>query len=108
MKKDLNNKPKHILEVINMMDTKNEFLFIKKRRQKKTYVIMPIEVHGHEPEITFVFLYDNFRYVCSKDKIAGAIIDLNWIYDDEYLIGDKKNVTVTVTVKSRVRKALAR
>lgn len=100
LKVDINvgGKSKHIVEIVKNTNMREQFLSIRKRGKEKTYVLMAIEVDGCEPETNYAFICDddNFIYACSGKKLAGAIIELNWLYDDEYRVIDKKNTTLTI------------
>lgn len=100
---NVGGKPRHIVEVIKGMNIRNQFLTIRKRGKEKVHLVMGINVDGGDPEQNFIFISDeeNFVYACSQEKVAGAITELNWLYEDEYRIIDKKDVTLVIKEDSK-------
>jgi hypothetical protein len=100
LKVDINvgGKPKHIVEIVKNVNMRENILSIRKRGKEKTYVLIEIEVDGCEPETNYAFICDDddFIYACSEKKLAGAIVELNWLHEDEYRVINKKNTTLTI------------
>ena len=59
---------------------------------------MAIEVDRSEVETVYAFITDgeDFIYACPEDKLGGAILELNWLYEDEYRIINKADATLTI------------
>ena len=95
---NVGGNPRHIVEVMNDIDTKNQFLSIRKRGSEKTHIVMPIEVDGCDPQTHYAFISDddNYIYACTKNKLGGTIIELNWLYEDEYRVINKENITLII------------
>lgn len=100
LKVDINvgGNVKHLVEIIKSINTRKQFISIRKRGKEKTYVLMAIEVDKSELETVYAFITDgeDLIYACPESKLCGAIEELNWLYEDEYRIIDKANATLTI------------